>query len=157
MKIFISALVLLFTMFNAAQVSAQTKPAKFVKYTPPKLFTSMGVVKDSTKAPVAQAKAILAQRLTIQDEKGKKSYAIQSYQFLYKKRVVTEDEAGNPQPTTTLVSKQFYNGDSLPTTWIASMREEMLAGEELYFFDIIVKDEKGRIMYAPTLKIFVVN
>ena len=144
-------------MFNAAQVSAQTKPAKFVKYTPPKLFTSMGVVKDSTKAPVAQAKAILAQRLTIQDEKGKKSYAIQSYQFLYKKRVVTEDEAGNPQPTTTLVSKQFYNGDSLPTTWIASMREELLAGEELYFFDIIVKDEKGRIMYAPTLKIFVVN
>ena len=144
-------------MFNAAQVSAQTKPAKFVKYTPPKLFTSMGVVKDSTKAPVAQAKAILAQRLTIQDEKGKKSYAIQSYQFLYKKRVVTEDEAGNPQPTTTLVSKQFYNGDALPTTWIASMREEMLAGEELYFFDIIVKDEKGRIMYAPTLKIFVVN
>ena len=144
-------------MFNAAQVSAQTKPAKFVKYTPPKLFTSMGVVKDSTKAPVAQAKAILAQRLTIQDEKGKKSYAIQSYQFLYKKRVVTEDEAGNPQPTTTLVSKQFYNGDPLPTTWIASMREEMLAGEELYFFDIIVKDDKGRIMYAPTLKIFVVN
>ena len=157
MKILIAIFALCSTMLGSANVNAQTKPVKFVKYTPPKLFTSMGIVNDSSMAPVAQAKAILAQRLTIQDEKGKKTYAIQSYQFLYKKRVVTEDEAGNPQPTTTLVAKQFYNGDPLPATWIASMREEMLAGEELYFFDIIVKDDKGRIMYAPTLKIFVVK
>jgi hypothetical protein len=157
MKLFIAAITLIFTTLSTIQISAQTAPAKFVKYTPPKLFTSLGVVKDSSKAPVAQAKAILGQRLTIQDEKGKKTYAIQSYQFLYRKRVVTEDEAGNPQPATSLLAKQFYNGDSLPAAWVATMREEMLAGEELYFFDIIVKDDKGRIMYAPTLKIFVVN
>ncbi len=32
------------------------------------------------------------------------------------------------------------------------IQEELSKGEEIIFFDIIVKDEKGRVMYAPNLK-----
>ncbi len=155
MKIIVSLFVVCLTLLGSVNVFAQTKPTKFVKYTPPKLFTTIGVLKDSAKAPMAQAKAILGQKLIIKDAKGSTNYTIQSYQFIYTKRTVSEDENGNAIASKSIVAKQFYNGDPLPVSLVTTMREQMLEGEELYFFDIIVKDDKGRIMFAPTLKIFI--
>ena len=104
---------------------------------------------------MAQAKSILGQKLTIKDAKGNTNYTIQSYQFIYTKRTVSEDENGKAISSKSIVAKQFYNGDPLSATFTNAIREQMIEGEELYFFDIIVKDDKGRIMFSPALKIFI--
>ncbi len=158
MKILLAVFaIFLLSLSSQNSIAQPAKPVKFTKYTPPKLFTSIGVLKDSSTAPVDQVKALLAQKLTIKDAGGTAKYSIQSYHFVYRKRIVSEDEAGNAVPGFSISAKQMYNSDPLPATWVESMREQLLPGEELFFFDIIVKDEKGRIMYAPTLKIFVVK
>ena len=155
MKIIVSLFVVCLTLLSSVNVFAQTKPTKFVKYTPPKLFTTIGVLKDSAKAPMAQAISVLGQKLTIKDAKGSTNYTIQSYQFIYTKRTISEDESGRAIASKSIVAKQFYNGDPLPAAWVNTIRDQILEGEELYFFDIIVKDEKGRVMFSPALKIFI--
>jgi hypothetical protein len=90
--------------------------------------------------------------LTIYD-KDKTAYAVSSYQFLYRKKVVTEDEAtGKISNASSIYSQQFFKSP-LPANWIAKIREEVKPGEELYFFDVIAKDTQGRVMYAPDIKI----
>jgi hypothetical protein len=37
--------------------------------------------------------------------------------------------------------------------WLNMVRESLRPGEEIIFFDIIVKDAQGRVMYAPNLKL----
>jgi hypothetical protein len=39
--------------------------------------------------------------------------------------------------------------------WLSMVRENLRPGEEIIFFDIIVKDAQGRFMYAPNLKLMV--
>ena len=85
------------------------------------------------------------------DKKG--VYTVSSYQFLYKKKGVTEnEETGKVSPTTTIVSQRFKT-TPLPQVWIDNVRQEVKSGEELYFFDVIAKDAQGRVMYAPDFKI----
>ncbi len=149
------AFIICCSVFTTATFAQKTTPAKttFVKFKPPVLSTSLGVLKDSVLAEVAQANAILANKLVVNDAAKKGIYTVQSYQFLYKKRTVKEDEQGNVSPTTSISSQAFYDSKPLPEIWVRTIREDLKPGEELYFFDIIVKDNLGRIMYAPNLKI----
>ena len=89
----------------------------------------------------------------VNDAAKKGTYTIQSYKFIYRRKTVTEDEQGNLSPTTSISSQAFYDASPLPDIWVKTIREELKQGEELYFFDIIVKDNLGRIMYAHDLKI----
>lgn len=156
-KIFL-LLALSFCVFSFNAIYAQkpttttTTTKKFVPFKPPKLFTSLGVIKDSAIAPVDQVKAVISQPLYITDA-AKNIYTVQSYQFLYKKRVVSEDANGNAIPATSIASQQFYDANPIPELWIKIMREDLKKGEEVFYFDIIVKDKLGRIMHAPDLKI----
>ncbi len=153
-KIFF-AIIIFCTGFTLQSFAQKITPKKstFVKFKPPVLTTALGVLKDSTLADVDQAKAVLANNLQVSDAANKGTYTVQSYQFLYKKRTVTEDEQGNISPTTSVVSQAFYSSKPLPAIWIKTIREDLKQGEELCFFDIIVKDNLGRIMYAHDLKI----
>ncbi len=143
---------LCFTNLQAQKPASTVTTKKFVPYKPPKLFTSVGVIKDSALAPVEQVKAIISQPLFVTDA-GKNVYTVQSYQFLYKKRVVSEDASGKAIPATSIASQQFYDAKPIPDLWIKIMREDLKKGEEVFYFDIIVKDKLGRIMHAPDLKI----
>ena len=136
------------------QSNAQTKPAA-TKYKVPKLFTSIGNLKDTLNIiSVSEAEHIIGKALAITDEK-KGLYSISSYQFMYRKKGVTEDEAtGKVSPITSIVANRFKI-TPLPDTWVTQVREQVKPGEELYFFDVIAKDAQGRIMYAPNLKIIV--
>lgn len=149
------ALLTCCSVFSTTTFAQKTTPKKttFVKFKPPVLTTSLGVLQDSVVADVAQANSILANKLVVNDVAKKGIYIIQSYQFLYRKRTVKEDEQGNVSPTTSISSQAFYDSKPLPEIWVRTIREDLKAGEELYFFDIIVKDNLGRIMYAPDLKI----
>ena len=133
-------------------MQAQTKPV--AKYKVPKLFTQIGGLRDSVSIPVSEAENIIGQPLKIFDDK-KGVYTISSYQFLYRKRGVTEnEETGKVTPITSIVSSLFKI-TPLPDTWLTQVREQVKPGEELFFFDVIAKDAQGRVMYAPNLKIMV--
>ena len=146
---------ILFTMLLLAggiELQAQTKPV--AKYKVPKLFTQIGGLRDSVSIPVSEAENIIGQPLKIFDDK-KGVYTISSYQFLYRKRGVTEnEETGKVTPITSIVSSLFKI-TPLPDTWLTQVREQVKPGEELFFFDVIAKDAQGRVMYAPNLKIMV--
>jgi hypothetical protein len=152
---FFKLLLLAFVLLSSQQLLAQTKPAP-VKFKPPKLFTQMGGFRDSVTLSVQEAENIINQPLKIFDDK-KGLYTISSYQFLYRRKVVTEDEAtGKPIPTSSMVAGTF-KVTPMPDIWVNSVKEQVRPGEELYFFDIIAKDAQGRVMYAPDFKIKVVN
>lgn len=121
-------------------------------YKPPKLITKWGNATDSAKLAVSDIQKITAQKLSITDFAGN-NYEISSYQFLYKRVAYVEDEkTGKPRLTSTMVSALFRSSP-LPPIWIKQITEELKPGEELYYFDVFVKDSKGRILAAPNLRI----
>lgn len=123
------------------------------KFKPPVLLVSIGDNKDSV-ATVAGELAIqlIAKPLVVTDAKNGK-YSITNYQCLYRRKGVTEDEeTGKVSPVTSIVAQRFST-TPLPEVWIRTISEQLKPGEEILFFDIIVKDDKGRIMYAPNLKL----
>lgn len=139
---------------------AQTKPAKpavapVQKFKPPKLYTSLGAKKDSLVTVNAEeAIALIAQPLTITDDK-KGVYTISSYQCLYKRKAVTEDEeSGKVSPITSIVVQRF-TATPLSEIWRKTITEQLKPGEEISFFDIVVKDAQNRLMFAPALKMII--
>ena len=133
-------------MFTQAQAK-KVKP-----YKPPQLFSSIGSFSGIKTADTEDGIKALSMPLIIRDSVGL-SYTISSYQFLYRQKSKIEDEVtGDVKPTSTITS-QLFKATPLPSLWIERIGEQLKSGEELYFFDIIVKDSKGQAMYAPDLRI----
>ena len=129
-----------------------TKPGGFQKYTPPKLTCMLGIRSDSATIVLEEAVQLIKLPLKVTDDK-KNVYTIASYQAVYKRRGVTEDEAsGKVTPTVNPVIENFKTTPLSPI-WIKILTEQLHIGEELYFFDIVVKDAQGRLMFAPDLRI----
>ena len=159
MRIIKVFLVLLIAMGISQTMYAQRRTAKKAvtapqKTKPPKLQTMLGIYKDSVSVPAAEVEALIALPLKIYDDK-KNEYMISSYQFLYRKKGVTEDEATGKVTPASSISSSLFKTSPLPELWINIIREEVKPGEELYFFDVIAKNAQGRVMYAPDLKITV--
>lgn len=153
---FVKCLLIMAVVLLSNNLQAQvTKPAAsktFQKFTPPKLITALGIRTDSAVVAREEAVELVMLPLKITDAK-KNIYTISSYQVIYKRRAVTEDEeTGKVTPVISNVSELFKE-TPLPALWKNILTEQMRQGEELYFFDIIVKDAQGRLMYAPTLRI----
>ena len=159
-----SIVKLLFTVvfsFTVSAVFAQrpkpkpattTKPAGFQKFTPPKLISMLGIRSDSAVVFREEAMQLINLPLKVTDDK-KGIYTITSYQVMYKRKGVTEDEqTGKVSPVTSTAS-DIFRTTPLPPLWIKILTEQMRAGEELYFFDIVAKDAQGRLMFAPELRI----
>lgn len=152
-KIFFTCLCSCFCLVLTLPLGAQAQTqnsTKTEKYKVPKISTLLGSYKDSVKIPVAEILKIINQPLFFTDGSNMK-YTLSSYQVLYKKNAVTEDEAGQVKPTTSISSARFKTSP-LSAIWLKVINEQLSTAEEILFFDIIVKDEKGRVMYAPNLK-----
>lgn len=149
MKISTLLLAVFITLAGTTQVQAQAK------FKPPILLISLGDSKDSVLTISAEKTiSLINQPLRISDAKQNK-YSVTSYQCIYKRRAVTEDEdTGKVSPITSIVSERFTS-TPLPEIWLRTISQQLKPGEEIFFFDIIVKDQKGRLMYAPNLKITV--
>ncbi len=148
---FILLLLLCFTSIVInAQIKTVSKP--IVKFKPPKLSVSLGGFKDSSFIAPQMADSIIGLPLKIIDDKNV-AYTLSSYQFLYRKIVVSENEATGKAYNTTSVKSSLFKVSPLPTLWLNAVRELPRPGEEFIFFDIIVKDNKDRFMYAPNLKL----
>ena len=112
----------------------------------------LGKVTGTPSLQAEEAKPLVALPLTITDEKNV-AYNISSYQFVYKRIGVTEDEqTGKASKQTDIVAQRFTT-TPLPGVWQKNITEGLHSGEELYFFDIIVFDRQGRRFFAPELKI----
>lgn len=150
--IFLLITVALIPAVSFAQKNkTKIKSAKILK---PVLNISLGGMLDSSQITVADALKIIGLPLQINDTK-KALYPVSSYQFMYIKKGVTEDEQnGKVTPITSNVSATFKQSP-LSAIWIKTIYEQVKAGEELFFFDIIVKDAKGKLFYAPNLRLLV--
>ena len=138
----------------SVSASAQTRPV--TKFKPPKLVTQIGSYRDSVAITVAEAEQLVGASLKIFDDK-KGAYSVSSYQFVYRKIGVTEDEPmGKVTPTFTLTASLFKT-TPLPATWVQQLKEQVKPGDELWFVGVIAKDAQGRVMYAPDVKFKVVK
>lgn len=156
-KHLILILVLVFaTGMAMAQPPRTVKPKPkdvAVKYVPPKLKTALGNQSDSiANVTVDEATQLILLPLTITDAK-KTAYTISSYQCMYKRRGVTEDEeSGKVSPTKSMVT-EFFRTTPLSEVWKKIITEELKSGEEIFFYDIVVKAADGRLLFAPNLKL----
>jgi hypothetical protein len=159
LKIIATCCILIFAL--AKTTIAQTKPTKPAvqpaaqKFKPPKLFTSLGSKTDTiVTVSINEAIALINQPLKATDN-DKGFYIVSSYQCLYKKRGVTEDEqTGKISPTSSVVVQRFTT-TPLSEIWRKTIAEDLKVGEEISFFDIVVKDNRGRLMFAPKIKLIV--
>ncbi len=160
MPVFKNTIVLLCLLaVTAVAVAQRPKPgtAKEVtvqKFKQPKLKSSLGNRSDTVTVSVDEAALLVKLPLTITDDK-KSVYTISSYQCLYKRKAVTEDEeSGKVTPINSVVA-QVFKTTPLSDIWIKTISEQLKAGEEISFFDIVVKDSQGHLMFAPNLKLAV--
>ena len=139
-------------MHATAQKKKVFKVQVVTKFKAPKLQTFLGSYKDSAGISATEATNLVATPLKIIDDK-KNVYAVSSYQFLYKKRGVTEDEKTEKTSPVTTISSDRFKVSPLPAIWVNTIQQQVKKGEEFFFFDVIAKDAQGRVMYAPNLKL----
>lgn len=143
-------------LFFAVPLHAQDKVTivKGPKFKPPVVQTSLGLHHNGDMVTADEAVRLVALPLEITDKSGV-SYAVDTYRFLYRqKNYFRDEETGRPDSTFSIVADRF-SATPLPEIWIDNIRARLQKGEQLYFFDIIVKDKQGRIFFAPEIKITV--
>lgn len=152
---FLLALTLFhFTVSYGQKKTVKKTVTKSKGFKAPKLYTYLTTYKDSVSIPLVMGESIIAAKLKIVDDRNVE-YTVSSYQFLYKKKTVTEDElTGKVSPAISIVSDRF-TASPLPRLWIDKIKEQLKSGEELFFFDVIAKDTQGRVMYASNLKLII--
>lgn len=144
--------ILLFV--SAGFISVAQKPTiiKVAKFKPPVVQSWLGINTNGASVTKEEASQLIGLPLKIIDAK-KNSYTIDSYQFLYKRKgVIQDEETGRKRITFTTVAYTF-NSTPLPKVWIDNLKDGFEKDEELYFFDIVVKDKTNRKFFAPDLKI----
>ena len=122
------------------------------KFKPPVVKTYLGVNQDGAQVTVDEGNQLVGLPLKVVDDKNN-IYPIESYQFLYRqKSYILDDETGKKETTFTLAADRF-DTTPLPKMWVDNIAGRLQPDEQLYFFDIVVKDKEGRRFFAPELKI----
>ncbi len=151
-------LFLLFTStaFLSIAQNSTKKPVitKIEKFKPPVVSSYLGINTNGALVTGDEANQLITLPLKITDNKSN-TYPIDSYHLLYKRKGVIEDEeTGRKQVTFTTIADVFEK-TPLSKIWIDNIQNGFQKGEELYFFDIVVKDKAGRKFFAPDLKIMI--
>jgi hypothetical protein len=137
------------TSTTSVKPGAITKVAKFK---PPVVKTFLGRNTQTADVTVDEANQLINLPLKIVDDKNN-AYAVDSYQFMYKKKSVIENEQTGKREITFTTVADLFKATPLPEVWRNNIGGTMQKDEELYFFDIIVKDKLDRKFFAPELKI----
>lgn len=124
------------------------------KFKPPVVKTLLGRNEKEATVTAEEANQLVNLPLKVVDDKNN-SYTISSYQFMYKKRSVVEDEETGKRSTVFNNTASLFKETPLPKVWKENISGGLQKGEELYFFDIIVNDKQGRKFFAPDVKIIV--
>ncbi len=155
MKILIKIFLSIFLLSSiTANSFAQVRDTiiKEPKFKPPVVKTYLGVNQNGAKVTVEEGLQLVALPLKVIDAKNNQ-YTIDSYQFLYRqKSFIRDDETGKKEEVFTISADRFHT-TPLPKVWVDNIRRNLQQDEQLYFFDIVVKDKEGRQFFAPELKI----
>jgi hypothetical protein len=150
-KFFLCILVLSSINYNSFAQDKQTITQE-PKFKPPVVKTYLGVNQNGAKVTVDEGAQLVALPLKIVDAKNNE-YKIDSYQFLYRqKSFIRDDETGKTEEVFTISADRF-DSTPLPKVWVDNIGRRLQKDEQLYFFDIVVKDKQGRGFFAPELKI----
>ena len=147
-------LCFIFFTANISFVCAQQKQViiKEPKFKPPVVKTYLGVNQNGATVTATEASQLVGLPLKIIDAHNNQ-YPVQSYQFLYRqKSFIQDDETGKKKEVFTIASDRF-NTTPLPKIWVNSIKDKLQKDEQLYFFDIVVRDKQGRSFFAPEIKI----
>jgi hypothetical protein len=136
-------------LFSFGQDPVITKVPKFK---PPAVKSYLGINTNGAVVTKEEASQLITLPLKITDEK-KNIYSIDSYHFLYKKKGAIQDEETGRKSITFTNLADMFKTTPLPKVWVDNLKNGFQKDEELYFFDIIVKDNKDRKFFAPDLKI----
>ncbi len=155
-KIYLVAPLFCLLLLNADNIAGQNpvKPAapNAAKYKKPLVKSFISDVSGTASLNAAIAGELISQPIYVIDDK-KVNYTISSYQFVYKRIGVSEDEeSGKAIPQSDIAADRFTT-TPLPDVWQKNIKEGLHKGEELYFFDIIVFDKQGHRFFAPEIKI----
>lgn len=147
--------LLLFASFAFLYTNAQKDViTKVPHFKPPVVKVFLGDIGTDSLISVQSAAANLPLVLKVTDAKGT-VYLIESYQFVYtKKGAMQDEETGKVIPTSTIQANRFFTSP-LPKVWSDNISTSLHPGEEIYFFDIVVKDKQGRKFFAPPLKFII--
>jgi hypothetical protein len=155
MKIIMKYFLCVFLFAVTATVSfAQQKEVitKVQKFKPPVVKSYLGTNQNGAQVTADEGSQLVGLPLKIVDAQNN-PYPVDSYQFLYRqKSFIRDDETGKILPVFTIVSDRF-NATPLPKVWVNNMKGRLQKDEQLYFFDIVVKDKEGRNFFAPEIKI----
>ena len=124
------------------------------KFKPPVVKTLLGKNSKTAEISADEANQLLSLPLKITDDKNN-TYTISSYQFLYKKKSVIENEETGRKEVVFTNTAGIFKETPLPKVWKENISGALQKGEELYFFDVIVNDKQGRKFFAPDVKIIV--
>jgi hypothetical protein len=141
-----------FTAVGLVSFAQDPVITKVPKFKPPVVKSYLGINTNGAVVTKEEAAQLIYLTLKITDEK-KNIYSIDSYHFLYKKKGVVQDEETGKKSTTFTNLADLFKTTPLPKVWIDNIKDGFQKDEELYFFDIIVKDNKNRKFFAPDLKI----
>lgn len=145
----------IFFLFSVNQISfAQQKEVitKVQKFKPPVVKTFLGINQNGAQVTADEGNQLVGLPLKIVDDKNNQ-YPVSSYQFLYRqKSYMLNEETGKKEVSFTIAAARF-DKTPLPKVWIDNIKGRLQKDEQLYFFDIVVKDKEGREFFAPELKI----
>ena len=158
-KLFLLAFALFFAVNVSAQLPKKTvKKASVitfvVKFKPPAVKTLLGKNEKEATVTIDEANQLVNFPLKVIDTKNN-VYAISSYQFMYKKKSVIENEETGRKEIVFTASADLFKITPLPKIWRDNIGGGIQKDEQLYFFDVIVNDKQNRKFFAPNLKIIV--
>ena len=152
---------LLFVFFLLMTASSQTKKStnkvtisSITKFKPPVVKTFLGRNEKVATVTVDEANQLVNLPLRITDDKNN-TYPISTYQFMYKKKSIVEDEESGRKRVVFGTTADRFFANPLPKVWKDNISGGLQKDEELYFFDILVTDKQNRKFFAPDLKIIV--
>ncbi|HEU5052284.1 MAG TPA: hypothetical protein VFT78_04185 [Hanamia sp.] len=155
MKLFLRFFLCIFFLPLATNhLFAQQKQTivKEPKFKPPVVKTYLGVNQNGAKVTADEGVQLAGLPLKVVDANNNQ-YPVVSYQFLYRqKSFIRNDQTGKPEEVFTISADRFTN-TPLPKVWVDNITRNLQKDEQLYFFDIVVKDKEGRQFFAPEIKI----
>lgn len=154
-------LLLAFSFAFGVHAQPAKKPVKnnsvvtpVTKFKPPVVQTFLGRNEKEATVTVDEANQLATLPLKITDDKNN-VYTISSYQFMYKKKSVIENEETGKKEIVFGNTAGLFKSTPLPKVWRDNISGGIQKGEELFFFDIIVNDKLNRKFFAPDIKIIV--
>ena len=124
------------------------------KFRPPVVKTFLGRNEKEATVTLDEANQLINLPLKITDDKNN-VYTISSYQFMYRKKSVIENEETGKKEIVFSTTADIFKSTPLPKVWRDNISGGVQKDEELFFFDVIVNDKLNRKFFAPNLKIIV--